>query len=117
VITADFADRFAREWIDAWNAHDVDRVLKHYSDDFVLSSPYIVSIAGVESGYLAGKEAVRAYWLEALRRMPALRFHLLGCCIGVRTLVIHYRGVAGLAAECFTFERGGLVIRADAHYQ
>lgn len=33
-ITQAFAQQFSREWIDAWNAHDLDRVLSHYADAF-----------------------------------------------------------------------------------
>ena len=36
---------WAKEWIEAWNAHDADRVLSHYADDFEMSSPYIVTLA------------------------------------------------------------------------
>ena len=32
-------DAFAREWIDAWNAHDLERILSHYSDEIVFTSP------------------------------------------------------------------------------
>ncbi|HEX5049396.1 MAG TPA: nuclear transport factor 2 family protein, partial [Gammaproteobacteria bacterium] len=42
MITQDFAQTFAHEWIDAWNSHDLDRILSHYADDFVMSSPRIV---------------------------------------------------------------------------
>ena len=31
-----FADQFARAWMEAWNAHDLDRVLAHYEEDFEL---------------------------------------------------------------------------------
>lgn len=33
VLTRAFADRFAAEWIAAWNAHDVERLLSHYRGD------------------------------------------------------------------------------------
>ena len=29
-----FAERFAKEWVAAWNSHDLERVLEHYEDDF-----------------------------------------------------------------------------------
>jgi hypothetical protein len=29
VVDAAFAARFAAEWIEAWNSHDLDRVLSH----------------------------------------------------------------------------------------
>ena len=48
-----FANKFAAEWIAAWNAHDLPRVLSHYTEDFEMSSPKIVQIAGEASGRLA----------------------------------------------------------------
>jgi hypothetical protein len=38
-----FAQHFATEWMAAWNSHDLDRVLSHYSNYFEMSSPYIVA--------------------------------------------------------------------------
>lgn len=35
------ANEFAAEWIEAWNAHDIDRILSHYTDDFEMNSPLI----------------------------------------------------------------------------
>jgi ketosteroid isomerase-like protein len=60
------AERFATEWIDAWNAHDLDKVLSHYANNFEMSSPYIVALAGEPSGILIGKSAVGAYWRKPL---------------------------------------------------
>lgn len=38
-----FARQFTADWIESWNAHDLDRVLSHYADDFKMSSPVIHS--------------------------------------------------------------------------
>ena len=35
------ADSFAREWVAAWNDHDLDAVLSHYADGVVFHSPRI----------------------------------------------------------------------------
>jgi len=35
------AERFAREWYAAWNAHDLDRILSHYADDVEMASPLV----------------------------------------------------------------------------
>ena len=66
MITQEFARRFASEWIDAWNAHDLERILSHYTDDFTMSSPRIAVVAGEPSGILRGKDAIRAYWKLSL---------------------------------------------------
>jgi hypothetical protein len=82
-----------------------------------MSSPYIAQIAGVESGSLIGKPAVRAYWATALQKMPALRFELVQTLIGAESVVIYYRGVRGMTAEVFFFGEDHLVHRAAAHYE
>lgn len=110
-------DKFATEWVNAWNARDLDAVLAHYREDFEMSSPFIAQIAGVASGVLQGKPAVRAYWSAALARMPDLHFDLIATMAGVNSVVIHYRGPGGrLCAEVFAFDDDGLVRKAAAHY-
>jgi ketosteroid isomerase-like protein len=117
MISREFAEAFSKEWIESWNSHDLDRILSHYSDDFTMSSPYIAQLAGVASGSLVGKAAVRAYWAAALEKMPTLRFEPVQTLIGVDSVTIYYRGVRGMAAEVFFFGPDHLVVRAAAHYE
>lgn len=112
-----FADHFTQEWIDAWNAHDLDRVLAHYTDDFEMSSPVITQIVGEPSGRLKGKQAIADYWRKALQTLPDLRFELIVTLIGAGSVTIHYKGARGrLAAEVFHFNADGKVHAAFAHY-
>jgi len=39
MLSKAFADHFAAEWIAAWNSHDLERILSHYTDNFEMSSP------------------------------------------------------------------------------
>ena len=39
LLTNEFANHFAEDWIAAWNADDLERVLAHYADDFEMSPP------------------------------------------------------------------------------
>ncbi|WP_434631826.1 nuclear transport factor 2 family protein [Chromobacterium sp. CV08] len=112
-----FAETLAREWIAAWNSHDLARILAHYRDDFEMRSPYIAEMTGERSGRLLGKPAVAAYWAEALRRLPELHFEHLATLTGVDSLTIHYRGARGLAAEVLWVDEAGKIRRAAAHYQ
>jgi ketosteroid isomerase-like protein len=65
-----FVKQFAAEWIESWNAHDLDRVLSHYADDFEMFSPVIIQVAGEPSGRLCGKVAVGAYWTKHYSSFP-----------------------------------------------
>jgi len=116
MITAQFAAAFAHEWIAAWNAHDLDRILGHYADDFEMASPVIAEIAQEPSGVLRGKGAIRSYWAQALARHPTLHFELVEALCGAQSVAILYRGHRGLSAEVFWFDGNGRVVRAAAHY-
>jgi hypothetical protein len=117
MIDKRFAEQFASDWIDSWNSHDLDRILSHYSDQFEMSSPVIIQVAGEPSGTLKGKNAVGAYWAKALQLIPDLRFELLSILIGVNSITLYYKGARGrLAAEVFHFGPDKKVVRAYAHY-
>ncbi len=90
MITKEFAEDFAAEWIAAWNSHDVDWVLAHYTADFTINSPTALAIVPESGGFIAGKENVRRYWLTALSKAPNLAFELLGLFIGVHGVSLHY---------------------------
>jgi ketosteroid isomerase-like protein len=94
-----FAENFAKEWIAAWNSHDLDRILEHYEDNFEMSSPIIRTLADEPSGTLRGKAAVRSYWAKARKGAT-----------------VYYKGHRGLSAEVFHFGPGGKVRAAFAHY-
>ena len=116
VIDRKFAEQFAEDWIAAWNSHDLERVLAHYSDDFEMSSPFIVKIAGEPSGKLRGKKAVREYWAKALQMNPNLHFKLATALVGAGSITIYYEGVRGMVAEVVHFGQDGKVAAAFAHY-
>lgn len=117
MMTQREAARFAREWIEAWNARDVERVLSHYTDDFEMSSPFIITIGGEASGTLRGKASVGAYWRTALQRHPDLYFELLEVFVGASSLVIFYKAIEGKrATEVLLLDEQGQVFRAIAHY-
>jgi ketosteroid isomerase-like protein len=116
MIDPEWAAIFAREWIEAWNAHDVDRVLAHYADDFEMTSPLIVRRLGVEGGKLKGKDAVRAYWVQGLAATPGLRFKLVDVAIGVNSLAIVYESatLGRTVVEHIEFDREQRGVRAEA---
>jgi SnoaL-like domain len=116
VIDKAFAEHFASAWIEAWNSHDLDRILSHYGDDFEMSSPLIPQITDEPSGTLKGKQSVGSYWAKALTLIPNLRFELVATLIGVNSITIYYRGAHGMAAEVFHFNDAEKVVRAFAHY-
>lgn len=81
---------FADEWVAAWNAHDVDAVLAHFHDDVVFTSPVAERMLPDSAGVVRGREALRGYWITALKQQPKLHFELLGVYEGQSVIVINY---------------------------
>jgi ketosteroid isomerase-like protein len=46
MISPDDAQTFAREWVKAWNDHDLEAILAHYADDVVFHSPRFEKASG-----------------------------------------------------------------------
>ncbi|MGO9660826.1 MAG: nuclear transport factor 2 family protein [Acidimicrobiales bacterium] len=99
------AHEFVDAWLQAWNDHDLDRVLDHFSDDVVFTSPVAAQLLAGSEGVVRGKAALRVYWSEGLRRLPDLHFELVGVYVGVDVLVINYRNQRGnLVNEVLVFD-------------
>ena len=73
MIEEGWAKAFAHEWIEAWNSHDLERIMSHYTDDFEMSSPFIIELMGEPGGKLRGKASIRPYWEKGLAAQPPLR--------------------------------------------
>src|SRR5262245_17322172 len=81
---------FANEWIAAWNSHELARVLSHYEDDVVLTSPRAKMILGKSDGKVSGKAALRDYFTTALARLPDLEFKLDRVFSGINSVVLEF---------------------------
>lgn len=110
------ARRFAADWERAWNDPDLERLLDHFADTVIFTSPVAAQIVPDCDGIIRGKEALRTYWTEGLRLVPDLHFSVDSVYAGVNTIVITYRTQAGgRVCEALTF-KGPLVIAGDAAY-
>jgi ketosteroid isomerase-like protein len=108
---------FSRQWVAAWNAHDVEAVLEHFHDDVVFTSPLAAKLLPDTRGVVRGKPALRHYWTVALARVPDLRFTVEGVYQGIDTVVITYRNQDdGLVSEVLRFN-DGLVIEGHGTYR
>ena len=112
-----WAQKFAEEWIESWNSHDLDRILSHYTDDFEMISPNIIRRVNEPSGRLKGKDKVRPYWQAGLSALPPLRFELIDVFAGVDSIAIYYRSAGRrMATEVFFINEDRQVIKGVAHY-
>jgi hypothetical protein len=124
ILSESEADAFVAEWMEAWNGHDLERILGHYADDVEYYSPFIAQLAepggpGAD-GRLVGKVAVRAYFADALGRYPDLHFSPpVHVAVGSGSVCFVYTSIKGLTAvETLVLAPGSrTVARAHCHYR
>lgn len=105
----------AHATIDAWNSHDLERILEHYADDCVLVSP--VALERMGDPTVAGKAMLRAYFGKALVAYPSLRFDLKDVLWGVRSVLLYYANQRGsMTGEFMEIDDAGKISRVVANY-
>lgn len=111
------AQSFAREWVKAWNDHDLAAILAHYADDVVFHSPRIRVVTGENIDSVTGKAALKAYWGAALEQARDLYFAIDQVLTGSDAVTILYTNHRQQhVAETFIFNAAGKVVRSVAAY-
>ena len=94
-ITAADLAKLGREWISAWNSHDLERILALYAEDAEMTSDRIQALGLEASGTLRGKDKLRMYWGKAFQLLPNLHFDLIDTYVSPDSVVVFYRNERG----------------------
>jgi ketosteroid isomerase-like protein len=107
----------AREWIAAWNSHDLDQVLALYAEDFEMTSEHIVNFGFDASGTLRGKDRIRQYWARGLSLLPNLHFDLIDAYVSPDSIVVFYQNERGKKiCEYLRLNAAGEIIQGSANH-
>ncbi|MFO0725063.1 MAG: nuclear transport factor 2 family protein [Myxococcota bacterium] len=117
--TAD-TERIAHAWIEAFNAHDVDRLVALYAEDAHHTSPKLRVQKPETLGRIVGRAALHAWWTDAIQRIPSLAYRLSAVTAGERSVFIEYtRHAEGQdplpVAEVFEIAQGLIVASRVYH--
>ncbi len=64
MINREIAWKFAHEWLDAWNQHDVNLIMKHYANSIEFCSPIVQKVLGDPKGVVYGIEKFRLVFVR-----------------------------------------------------
>ncbi len=76
-------------WIEAWNEHNVDRIMEVYADTAELYDPKIKEVYP-ESFTLEGKENIKNYFSVILKVFPELKIKPMGLWIKGHDALLEY---------------------------
>ena len=110
----------AKQWLEYFNAGDVDSLLTLYADDCTHTSPKIRTLHPETGGKLVGKPALEKWWKDALKRLPGLKYEEMSLTFNGSTAVLEYlrhapNEAAMPVAEAFDV-RGGKIVASRVYH-
>ena len=109
--------KFATDWIRAWNSHDLDAIMSHYAAEVALTSPAAAQLMGDRSGTVRGRDALRQYFRRGLEAYPNLTFELLDVLRGLDSVVLYYINQKGTkTGEFMELDSNQKIVRVVANY-
>jgi hypothetical protein len=64
----------ASQWFDAFNEHDLEKLLALYAEDAQHCSPKLKLRQPETNGLIKGKEALSLWWKDSFERLPGLKY-------------------------------------------
>ena len=110
----------ALKWINAFNEHDIEKLLKLYAEDAIHLSPKLKIREHQTNGLIKGKSLLRSWWADAFARLPLLQYQLQNLIITDEQVLMEYlRKVPGdedmMVAEILEIE-GGVIVRSRVYH-
>lgn len=116
-LTDKAAQSFGRQWIDAWNSHDLTAIMDLYSDEIRFYSPYIIKLGMNAEGVISDKGELEKYFGKALGIYVDLHFELHEVLAGASSVILYYKSVSNrMAAEMMELNESGKISLVKAHY-
>jgi hypothetical protein len=112
--------QIAKQWLEDWNAHDLEAIMSHYAESLEFTSPIIIKLVEIPDGTIRDKAQLRSYFQKGLTVYPDLKFEPINILFGVNSMVLYYRSYRNnstqFSAEFMGFDAAGLVNKVVAHY-
>lgn len=75
-MKAQLNKQIAIKWFEAFNSHDLEKLLSLYHDNAEHFSPKLKVRLPHTKGLIIGKEALRDWWKDSFDRLPSLRYEV-----------------------------------------
>ncbi len=73
-MVVQYTEQIALKWFEAFNEHDLEKLLALYDDSAEHYSPKLKIRQPETKGLITGKTALRTWWQDAFIRLPSLHY-------------------------------------------
>ena len=101
-------------WFEAFNAHNLEKLLSLYDDEAAHFSPKLKIRHPETKGLVTGKEALRTWWKDAFEHLPSLHYKVTSLTSNADRVFMEYiRTVENednmLVAEVLEIKEGKII--------
>jgi hypothetical protein len=117
-----FVQEHIRNWINAWNDHDLKKILSFNSEDILFSSPKVNMVfPDRQSATIVNKRELEGYFSHGLKKFPNLHFTPLDYFLKDDKVTLEYLGtpdnkIQWSVMEKFEFNTRGLIAKSNVYY-
>ena len=119
-MTAEHCKHIAQVWIDAFNTHDVEKLLYLYADNAVHFSPKLAERKPETNGLIKGKAALRAWWQDAFIRLPTLHYSVTALTANDERVFMEYTRLVTGEPDMFVAEvleiSAGMIVASRVYH-
>jgi hypothetical protein len=113
-------DSIAFKWFDAFNEHNLEKLLSLYDDKAQHYSPKLKVRNPETNGLISGKDALRSWWQDAFERLPSLHYEVKSLTSNEYRVFMEYiRRVDGepdmMVAEILSIENNKIIFSKVYH--
>ena len=113
-------EAIAYKWFEAFNAHNLEKLLSLYHTDAKHFSPKLKIHKPETKGFIVGKNALREWWQDAFNKLPNLNYIVSLLTANNKAVFMEYiRKVEGeqdmLVAEILEIENGVIIASRVYH--
>ena len=113
-------ESIAFKWFDAFNEHNLEKLLSLYDDKAQHYSPKLKIKHPETNGLISGKEALREWWQDSFDRLPTLRYEVKSLTANDYRVFMEYtRKVDGeidlMVAEMLSIENNKIIFSKVYH--
>jgi len=110
----------AHQWFEAFNAHNLEKLLSLYDDEAQHYSPKLKIRRPETNGFVSGKDSLRNWWKDSFERLPSLKYKATSLTSNSDRVFMEYvRTVQGetdlLVAEILEVKQGKIIASRVYH--
>ena len=113
-------ESIAFKWFDAFNAHDLEKLLSLYDDHAEHYSPKLKLRKPETNGIVSGKTAMREWWKDSFERLPSLHYKVTSLTANENRVFMEYTRIVDgeedmLVAEVLEVRSGKILASRVYH--